>query len=723
MIKGIYIENFKGIGEPGIKLDLEPVTLLFGSNSAGKSSVFHAFLLAYEILVRGNRNPDRTELGGSVIDLGGFRRFIHQQQMHRKVRLRFDLDMASVSFDQEWPIAEHLIQINPLHPEAKELDLSKTGEDIWKASVEVSLMWDDLRGVAFVAEYAVDVDSHRLATITDRRDSSDGPGLVVNPLHPVFVWPDGTTMDSLGILDDLDSRFRTKLQGLFFTSEQADVSGLHDILEDREEWQQYDAENEVFDLKWEAIEDRVLEEDDWESEEFQRSRPYDDEDDFDDEDDRLHSNADSDSDDDEDHDEISDLQGTTVVSRGGFVIEAELMSRIEEAGEVEVRRAVVADSNGREVETFLFRRQSDGVIGIWAFYFPERGGWLRPEANVFVDQWKDSMGVNALGEDLGWTPLLLEKRPDALPSFDESLVIKREVAESDEDSRLIDDRFICQLLSRLILVPGRIVAESLELSRYIGPLREIPGRQFVSPTTPDASRWSTGLAAWDYLNQCSDETVEEISRWLADEKRLGTRHGIIRTRFRELPSDSFEISKLASDDYLDELERIRDAILSRREISKIQLHDQTLNVKIDPHDCAIGIAQLVPVVVAGVMSKTEPEKRGLFMIEQPELHNHPSVEVGLGDLFVETIQENRSRFILETHGEHLMLRILRRIRETTEGSLPEGTKGLLPDEVAVYFIERKATGVSTTRLRVDESGEFIDKWPNGFFRERGKELF
>ncbi len=38
MIKGIYVRNFKGIGEQGVTLELEPVTLLFGSNSAGKDT-------------------------------------------------------------------------------------------------------------------------------------------------------------------------------------------------------------------------------------------------------------------------------------------------------------------------------------------------------------------------------------------------------------------------------------------------------------------------------------------------------------------------------------------------------------------------------------------------------------------------------------------------------------------------------------------------------------
>ncbi len=105
------------------------------------------------------------------------------------------------------------------------------------------------------------------------------------------------------------------------------------------------------------------------------------------------------------------------------------------------------------------------------------------------------------------------------------------------------------------------------------------------------------------------------------------------------------------------------------------------------------------------------------------MHNHPSVEVGLGDLFVETIHQKHCRFILETHGEHLMLRMLRRIRQTTDKELPEGVNGLLPGEVAVYYVERTPSGVKCRRLRIDETGEFLDDWPKGFFDERAEELF
>jgi predicted ATPase len=78
---------------------------------------------------------------------------------------------------------------------------------------------------------------------------------------------------------------------------------------------------------------------------------------------------------------------------------------------------------------------------------------------------------------------------------------------------------------------------------------------------------------------------------------------------------------------------------------------------------------------------------------------------------------------LETHSEHLILRFLRRIRETGEDSLPPGKEPLQPEQLAVYYVEQSQKGISLTQIRVDADGEFIDRWPKGFFSERAEELF
>ena len=80
-------------------------------------------------------------------------------------------------------------------------------------------------------------------------------------------------------------------------------------------------------------------------------------------------------------------------------------------------------------------------------------------------------------------------------------------------------------------------------------------------------------------------------------------------------------------------------------------------------------------------------------------------------------------FLLENHSEHLMLRLLRRIEETHSGDLPEGKPPLRPEQVSVVFIEQVDGEARATPLRIDETGEFIDRWPHGFFRERAAELF
>ena len=92
-ITAITLENFKGIREP-VRVELKPITLLFGPNSAGKSTILQALHYAREILEHQNLNPDRTSLGGSSIDLGGFESLVHQHDLGRaiKIKLEFFLD-------------------------------------------------------------------------------------------------------------------------------------------------------------------------------------------------------------------------------------------------------------------------------------------------------------------------------------------------------------------------------------------------------------------------------------------------------------------------------------------------------------------------------------------------------------------------------------------------------------------------------------------------------
>ncbi len=136
MIKGIYIENFKGIGVLGIQLEREPVTLLFGSNCAEKSTIFHAFMYAYEVLVNRNLNADRTALGGDAVDLGGFHSFVHGHALKSRVTIRIELDLSSAKLNELWRLPEFLVGTGE-----NAVDLSALGTDAWSGSVSSTVGW------------------------------------------------------------------------------------------------------------------------------------------------------------------------------------------------------------------------------------------------------------------------------------------------------------------------------------------------------------------------------------------------------------------------------------------------------------------------------------------------------------------------------------------------------------------------------------------------------
>src|SRR4051794_14549476 len=87
MLTSLEIENFKGIAGRQ-RIDLAPLTLLFGANSAGKSTILQALIYLHEVLNRGAADVDRTELGGSVLELGGFARLVHRHDTERVITLR-----------------------------------------------------------------------------------------------------------------------------------------------------------------------------------------------------------------------------------------------------------------------------------------------------------------------------------------------------------------------------------------------------------------------------------------------------------------------------------------------------------------------------------------------------------------------------------------------------------------------------------------------------------
>jgi predicted ATPase len=300
-----------------------------------------------------------------------------------------------------------------------------------------------------------------------------------------------------------------------------------------------------------------------------------------------------------------------------------------------------------------------------------------------------------------------------------------EVKKFELESRTSRVRGLNALLDELIVGPLRLVRDYVSAMTYVGPLREIPSRKYRPRLSPDESRWAQGLAAWDLLyTDSTGKLLDEVNTWLGGEERLKTGYRLEKFQFKEVPVPGrfhqlFE--RGLSEDDLGELQELY-ATLSAR--SEIALRDFEKGIIVAPGDVGVGISQMIPVIVGCLRNQ-----QGILAIEQPELHVHPAIQVGIGDLFIHAVQPNDSivgsgkTLLVETHSEHIMLRLLRRIREATENEVPPGSIGMTPDDLSVIYVESGDDGVRFRPLRVDPEGEFIDRWPKGFFEERAEELF
>lgn len=124
-------------------------------------------------------------------------------------------------------------------------------------------------------------------------------------------------------------------------------------------------------------------------------------------------------------------------------------------------------------------------------------------------------------------------------------------------------------------------------------------------------------------------------------------------------------------------------------------------------DVGFGVSQVLPVLV---LCYYVPEG-SILILEQPEAHLHPKVQSELADLLIEVVKNRRLQIILESHSEHLLIRLMRRIAE----------EQISADDTAFYFCEMNEGVSEIERLNVDNYGN-ITNWPQNFFGDEMGDL-
>jgi len=295
--------------------------------------------------------------------------------------------------------------------------------------------------------------------------------------------------------------------------------------------------------------------------------------------------------------------------------------------------------------------------------------------------------------------------------------------------------FLPRKIDEILRGVGQVVTGELSRLRYLGPLRSYPPRHLAFSQHHDPNWYAGGGYAWDVIRR--DASVRKlVNEWLSAPDRLQTPYELrIRhlltiddldqdyTKVIEALEQRFTGDKPYDWDLFGELysalEKLKQTEEKLTDVQELNLVDMRSNTIVSHRDVGIGVSQVLPVLVTSYASQNQ-----IVAIEQPEIHLHPALQADLGDVFIQSaLGPGRNRFLIETHSEHLLLRVMRRMRETSNDELPEGVPPITPKDVCVLFVQPKGTSSAVRHLELDEEGQLLDPWPGGFFEEGYRERF
>lgn len=734
ILKALTLENFKGIREP-VRIEFAPLTLLFGPNNAGKSTVVQALMYAREVLERRHCDVGQTVLGGDVVDLGGFDNLVHGHDRNRAIRMRFDLHLpqGARSEKTDWVRDAKLeSSVGFFYPYAiKELAITSAASlgsqlvDVW---VELEIAWNDVHEKPLVRTYAVGVGSDEYARISFDTDKGEA-----SLSHFNFgIHPFGTRYEK-GDLTDFEWELAKEARKYVRRAmEKHDLDNLKLKKGARVAMVGEEVPESANRLPREKFDDIikkiVLGEGDW---------------------------GDSTIDDDtgEHNEKYARRQSlielakarTEPVSLTGFDLDPGIfddiitgLSDLEKDAPGALDGEAKSDHPSKfghdeskaEADNSVSEQVSNDANDYVCEEFESRMEHLVDGNTYEIDSWMLELFAALLYEDNipirpNWA-LPLPLKGSALPEWGRIFELDYSVwmpYESNEfwDSPAFASEFLKDLLTVVIVNPGEQLLSALKDALYISPFRTMPPRHYQPSRSPDPSRWANGLAAWDWLLLEEKSFAGQVNNWLTGKDKFNAGYAIDVRHYRELEVDDPVLAALTAEQPRGDLDLdwVREQLLKLPEGRSLKIKDLRSGVSLFPQDLGVGISQVIPVIVATLRNQA-----GVVAIEEPESNIHPAFQLVLADLFMTQTKVNpQALFLVETHSEHLMLRCLRRIREAAQSTNTNNGPYSSPEDVAVHFVQSTENGPRIHRIKIDDEGDFIEDWPDGFFEERDEELF
>lgn len=130
-----------------------------------------------------------------------------------------------------------------------------------------------------------------------------------------------------------------------------------------------------------------------------------------------------------------------------------------------------------------------------------------------------------------------------------------------------------------------------------------------------------------------------------------------------------------------------------------QLQIKVKGPKANLIDVGYGVNQILPILVRIFNSRS----RVFFLMQQPEIHLHPKGQAELTSLIIETINQEKHRYVIETHSDAMINRA--RI-EMMNGEIS-------PQDVSLIYLEPVGNKVRVHNIQFDEQANLLGA-PQGY---------
>lgn len=235
--------------------------------------------------------------------------------------------------------------------------------------------------------------------------------------------------------------------------------------------------------------------------------------------------------------------------------------------------------------------------------------------------------------------------------------------------------------------------EQLRAINYLGPLREKPSRLY---------RWSGEEVS--HVGWRGEHSIEALLAGrarkfnFAEKQRTKSLQVLVAQWLHDLGViDKFSVAQIGEG----------------RDEYEVRVTTPGSQPEVLLTDVGFGVSQVLPVIVEAFYSSPG----STVVMEQPEIHLHPAVQADLADLFIAAISAREessprnTQFIVESHSEHLLRRLLRRVAEDRVN----------PASVRCYVVNSRRGGSKIEALDFDEYGN-VHNWPEQFFGDPAADI-